>query len=171
MATLRTLGVVALVGVGALTFVGCGSPAKSASKTLPFLAPGFHANTGSTGDSGSTGNTAPAPPATTTTTTTVPPTTTTLPVPGPTTIAVTGTGPASDVTIDVGGQESQHTQVPLPWSTQVPQDSTGLIVMNAQDGSGASAATITCTISDNFGTLNTNTSTGPYSVVSCQDQP
>jgi hypothetical protein len=133
---------------------------------VPAEAKGF-GGTGSTGSTGSTGNSG-------TTTTTIAPTTSTsisIPMPGPTTITVTGTGPANSITVDLSGQESQHTQVPLPWSTQVPEDFTGIIEMNAQDGSGSSAATITCTISDNFGTLNTNTSTGPYAVVSCQDTP
>jgi hypothetical protein len=100
----------------------------------------------------------------------VPPTTTTavLPTTSLTTIAVTGTGPASSITIDLGGQETQHTDVPLPWSMKVPADYSGSISVHAQDGSGAGAATITCTISDNSGTVQTAKSTGPHAVTTCE---
>jgi hypothetical protein len=113
-----------------------------------------------------------------TTTTAVPPTpttavlpTTTTAVPSTislTTIAVTGTGPASSITIDLGGRETQHTDVPLPWSMKVPADYSGSISVHAQDGSGAAAATISCTISDNSGTAQTAKSTGPHAVTTCE---
>jgi len=97
--------------------------------------------------------------AATTTTTTPPPTTTTTPI-----FTVTGTGPA-DITIDEGGQEVQNNDVSLPWSSNGPITGPcfGFVSMDAQTEDGSDSATISCSILGG----PPNTSTGPYSVVTC----
>jgi hypothetical protein len=106
------------------------------------------------------------------TTTTSPPTTTTTYNPT-LVISVTGTGSSlSSVTIDQSGQETQHTEVGLPYSLTIPDPGYGPAsdtVMNAQTADGSANASVTCSINDpTGGVLDTNTSTGPYAVVSCQ---
>jgi hypothetical protein len=92
----------------------------------------------------------------------------TIPDPPPgVVVTITGTGPASDVTLDISNQETQHTQVPLPYT--YTQEAGGTVSVEAQDGSGAAGATITCTITESGSQVATNTSTGPYAVVTCTD--
>ena len=100
---------------------------------------------------------APTTPAPTTTTTTAPPMAT---------FTVTGTGPANDITILNGSQETQHNDVALPWSYST-SDYSSILGLTAQTDSGSASATITCTINSPDSGPVTNTSTGPYAVVDC----
>ena len=136
---------------------GAGSAANSTGITG---ATGDTANTGNTGSNGTVISIPPPPPTTTTTTT-----------PPSITLTITGEGPALQVTTDLDGQESQHTQVSLPWTEMIP---TGprVVVLGAQTTSGDPNATLTCSIQgppSAFGAAQptTNTSTGPYTTVEC----
>lgn len=104
-----------------------------------------------------------APPTTNPPTTTAP---TTAPPTGDT-VVVTGTGTsASSIAVLVGGQESEHNDVSLPFSMPVPWGHG--IVVTAQTADGSSTASITCHIDGSDGAeLVSNTSTGPYAVVTC----
>lgn len=82
-------------------------------------------------------------------------------------VTITGTGPASNITLLISGQLTQKTQVPLPYTYTQPTPAS--VSVSAQDGSGASGATITCTITALGQQKATNTSTGPYAVVTCQE--
>ena len=157
------VGLAAVLGIGCAACSSAGAK-RASSTTDPFIAKGYSTST-------TVGNrfTSPAsvPPTSTTvapTTTTAAPTTTTL-MSGEL-ISVTGTGDAAnDVTIENDGQEVQHNDVPLPYSTTYPVS--GGISMEAQTADGDSSASITCSITSGGQSLVSNTSTGPYAVVTC----
>lgn len=93
------------------------------------------------------------------------------PPPAPIVFRVTGYGTA-DVTYvkDAKLDQAQENGVALPWRKQVPDDGAVLgynLIAQRQSGDGGS---ITCTISRGSDVLVTNTSSGPYSVVTCSTQ-
>ncbi len=96
-------------------------------------------------------------PTTATTTTTAPPTVV---------LNVSGSAPSTTITIDADGTESQQNGQALPWTDSlpnVPQET----VLGAQSSSGSSTASITCEIDYPGEPTVTQTSTGPYAVVTC----
>lgn len=164
MVKARLTGLGALLVVGAVSMAACSSsPAHRASTTATSIA------AGDTGETTSTLSYDPAPPTgpATTASTTQPVVTTTTTAPG-TVLTVTGASPATQVTINVGAQQTQHTGVPLPWSETLTADP-GIVVLLAQTGSGDPSATVTCSIAPPAQRPVTNTSTGAYATVTCED--
>lgn len=96
--------------------------------------------------------------------TTSEPTTTTAPP--SVVLKVTGTGPASTITIDAGGNETQQNDQPLPWTESLPEvpDET---VLGAQSSNGSASTSITCEIDYPNQAPVVQTSTGPYADVEC----
>ncbi len=131
-----------------LTAAGCSSGGNGSVSAITAASNGA---TGSRGNTGATGNTGAG--------------TTTSRQPA-ITLSITGTGPANDVTVDVGGHESRHTGVPLPYSTTVTH-AANIVVLGAQTASGSPSATLTCSITVPGDTPRTNTSTGAYTTVQC----
>ena len=84
------------------------------------------------------------------------------------TLRVTGTGSrANSITFLINGQETQHTDVALPWSTAIPYDNQQILGVTAQTDDSSATASISCSITITGEKPITNTSTGPYSVVDC----
>ena len=115
--------------------------------------------------------------------TTAPPTTTTAPAttdtttgPSVFTLKVTGTGGvASVIAVGIQGQQNVHSQVPLPYVQTGPPGE--IVTLEAQTADGSSDASISCEIDEpSLGPglpappPVTNSSTGPYSVVTCQSE-
>ncbi len=101
---------------------------------------------------------------------TTPPTTSSTAAPQVVTMKASGTGPASDITLLVGSQESQHNNVALPYATTEPMSQLDYGI-TVQDGSGLSSATISCEIDIPGSAPVMQTSTGAYAVVTCSATP
>jgi Domain of unknown function (DUF4190) len=100
--------------------------------------------------------------------TTAPKTATTPPV---MTLSVSGTGPASSIAVLDGSGETEHTDVQLPYSTNVRLAGNYRVAIDAQAGSGGPSTSITCAISVPGRAVVTDTSTGPNAVVDCNADP
>jgi hypothetical protein len=115
----------------------------------------------------------PAPPTTTTSAPSPPPTTapatTTTTAPG-IVMTITGTGPATDITIVDGSLDTQHNGVSLPYRITLT-DHPVLAGISAQTGGGDVFATISCEIQEPGRAPVSYTSTGPYAVVDCTGSP
>ena len=96
------------------------------------------------------------PSATTTTTTSAP----------SVVLKVTGSGPATTITIDADGNETQQNDRSLPWTDSLG-NIPGETVLGAQSSSGSSSASITCEIDYPGQSPVIQTSTGPYANVEC----
>lgn len=160
--------VIATLAVATLALAGCGSVSvsqKAATTTVPPLVVTVPPTL--------VPITSTLPPPTTaapTTTVSTVPTTTAAPKPA-LVITISGSGPSSDITLDINNQETQHTgSVALPVSyTDANYVSEGFGVgVEAQDGSGSGSATITCTVTEAGVQVTSNTATGPYSIASCE---
>jgi hypothetical protein len=81
------------------------------------------------------------------------------------TFEITGSGRAMVTYLDQNFQVAQDTDALLPWSKDFSRAETGMNV-NAQRASGAED-TITCRILRKGKVVSTNTSKGPYAMVSC----
>ncbi|MGH9122210.1 MAG: hypothetical protein ACRDYC_09745, partial [Acidimicrobiales bacterium] len=86
----------------------------------------------------------------------------------PVVFKVTGDAPAETLTMLLGTTESQHSNVPLPYTFSTPdtQYYYGLTVQG-----GAKGTTVTCEIDVPGVAPVKTTSTGSYAVVSCQSAP
>ena len=116
-----------------LTVVVAGACCAACSSAPSHLSSQRAPRPGPTGaPTGETVGTAPNP----TTTTTAPPVIT---------MTISGTGPAVDVTVVDGPDESQHNDVALPYSVTL-QDMPEIAGINAQTSSGSPSATISCTV-------------------------
>jgi len=99
------------------------------------------------------------------------------------TLKITGSGSASSITVIDDGNESQHTEVGLPYVTTITGAVPFVVGIGAQNSDGSSSASISCEIDlsapgipANPGggppqVLTTNSSTGPYAVVDCTTDP
>jgi hypothetical protein len=98
-------------------------------------------------------------------------TNTTVPKPAATppliTLSVSGDGTASSIAVLDGSGETEHTDVPLPYSTNVRPAGHYRVAIDAQAGSGDPSTSITCEINVPGRALVAHTSTGPDSVVDC----
>jgi hypothetical protein len=86
---------------------------------------------------------------------------------GAVTFRVTGTGTAGSVTLDLDGQESQRNSVPLPFYETRPYSRQYIIGLVAQSADGDATAAISCEIDVPGRAPVTNSSSGPFAVVSC----
>lgn len=84
-------------------------------------------------------------------------------------ITASGASEASDITYDIDGQETQHNDVPLPWSVTIPYTDQQIIVLEGQMDGGSSSSSIKCSIEETGAPAQTGTSTGPYSIAQCTD--
>ncbi|MDQ2729795.1 MAG: hypothetical protein M3Y91_18505 [Actinomycetota bacterium] len=83
-------------------------------------------------------------------------------------VTTTGTSAANYISILINGRESQYTKVALPASYQVGAPGRSGVVASAQNGSGQTITSITCTINLHNGSRPvTKTAIGPYSIAQC----
>ena len=81
---------------------------------------------------------------------------------------VTGNAPAGSITVLVGNEESQHTNVPLPYTYRTLDNQIyyGITVQG-----GGNGTTVTCEIDVPGVKAVSNTSTGNAAVVICSSAP
>jgi cytoskeletal protein RodZ len=83
------------------------------------------------------------------------------------TLGVFGSGTASSIAVLDASGETEHTDVPLPYTTNSQLSGSYRVAIDAQSGSADPSASITCAINVPGKALVTHTSTGPYAVVHC----
>ena len=81
-------------------------------------------------------------------------------------MTITGSGTALTVTILDQGRESQHKNVPLPYTTTLT-DHPSLAGIGAQSSNGAKKTTVSCSIKAAGQTMTTHRSRGPFAMVDC----
>lgn len=88
------------------------------------------------------------------------------PQPVGTLLTVVGSGGTASVTVLDNGDQTQHNDQAIPYTTTVP-DSVSEVELEAQTDDDSPSATVTCSITKPGQAPVTNTSTGAYSVVTC----
>jgi hypothetical protein len=86
-------------------------------------------------------------------------------------MSVSGNGPASSIAVLDGSGETEHTDVQLPYATNVRLAGNYRVAIDAQAESGEPSTSITCEINVPGRALVTHTSTGPDPVVHCNADP
>jgi hypothetical protein len=81
-------------------------------------------------------------------------------------MTVTGSGTALTVTVLDQGRETQHKNVPLPYTTTLT-DHPSLAGIGAQSSNGAKKTTVSCSIKASGQTMTTRRSRGPFAMVDC----